>query len=219
MRFLPGRTVVRRYFKRGQLLGVVKTGTVVQDDRRGLLLWIPGGSPVGWLRTPDGRGLRDMPFPEWVLAEKAIKEQAWQGRGILVLMPPGAAHSVWWFWDAGGRFDRWYINLELPPVRWDDGDLAGVDTVDQDLDVVARPDGSWEFKDEDELAERLGYPEHYWVDDEAALRAEAARAIEVFRAGRFPFDGTWCDFRPPPSWTLPDGLPPGWDRPRAGSGR
>lgn len=216
MRFDPGRTVVRRYFKRGQLLSVVKTGTVVQDDERGLLLWIPHGSPVGWLRTADGRSLRDMPFLEWVSAPKTIKNATWQGYGILVLMPPNAAHSVWWFWDADGAFDSWYINLESPPARWDDGDLAGVDTVDHDLDVVARPDGSWQLKDEDEFTERLAYPDHYWVSDEAAVRAEAARVIEAFEAGRYPFDGSWCDFRPP-SWRVPEALPPGWDRPRAGS--
>jgi predicted RNA-binding protein associated with RNAse of E/G family len=157
-----------------------------------------------------------MPFLEWVSAPKTIKSATWQGYGILVLMPPNAAHSVWWFWDADGAFDSWYINLESPAARWDDGDLAGVDTVDHDLDVVARPDGSWQLKDEDEFTERLAYPDHYWVSDEAAVRAEAARVIEAFEARRYPFDGSWCDFRPP-SWRVPEALPPGWDRPRAGS--
>ncbi|MBX6354622.1 MAG: DUF402 domain-containing protein [Micromonosporaceae bacterium] len=216
MWFKPGRTVVRRYFKRGQMLSVVKTGRVVQDDDRGLVLWIPGGSPVAWLRLADGRGLHDVRFPEWVAARKKMHRQTWQGYGVLVLVPPDAAHSVWWFWNEDGAFDHWYINLELPSTRWDDGELAGVDTVDHDLDVVAWPNGSWEFKDEDEFAERLAYPEHYWVDDEAAVRAEAARVISIFEARRYPFDGSWCDFRPPPSWTTPSALPAGWDRPRAG---
>ena len=50
-------------------------------------------------------------------------------------------------------------------MRWDDGTLAGVDMVDQDLDVVVRPDLGWEWKDEEEFAERLAFPDHYWVTD------------------------------------------------------
>lgn len=215
MGFEPGRIVVRRYFKRGQTLSVVTTGHVVSDDERGLLLWISSGSPARWLRAADGRTLRDMPFAEWIEVPKRLAERTWTGGGILILMPPAAAHSVWWFWAATGAFDCWYVNLEQPVARWDDGHLAGVDTVDHDLDVVAWPDGSWAYKDEHELAERLAYPEHYWVDDPAAVRAEAERVVKIFQAGEFPFDGSWCDFRPPPSWTVPATLPPGWDRRRA----
>ena len=31
-------------------------------DERGLRLWLPHGGPMALTRTPDGRGLRDMPF-------------------------------------------------------------------------------------------------------------------------------------------------------------
>ena len=37
--------------------------------------------------------------------------------------------------------------------------------------------------------------------------------IRAAEAGRFPFDGTWCDFTPDPDWPVEAGLPPGWDRP------
>jgi Protein of unknown function (DUF402) len=122
---------------------------------------------------------------------------------------------VQWFWNAGGDFVGWYVNLEEPGVCWDDGRSAGVDITDQDLDVWVYPDRSWRWKDEDELAERLAYPEHYWVSDAAAVRAEGERMIALAEAGEFPFDGTWTDFRPDPGWTLPAKLPPGWQRPRA----
>lgn len=36
----------------------------------------------------------------------------------------------------------------------------------------------------------------------------------MVEAGAFPFDGTWCDFRPDPAWAVPAELPAGWDRPR-----
>lgn len=208
---------LRRYFKRGNTISVVKYARVVSDDDRGLLLWVANGSPLRWLKASDGRGLHDIPFTEWITTPKRLWPGGWRGPGpgILVLMPPAAAHSVWWFWDQDGRFTSWYVNLEQPPVRWRDGALAGVDTVDYDLDVVASADGSWRWKDEHEFEERQAYPDHYWVDDPAAVRAEGERVVKLIEARRFPFDGTWCDFRPDPAWTVPSDLPAGWDRVRA----
>lgn len=93
--------------------------------------------------------------------------------------------------------------------------MACIDFSDQDLDIVVEVDRSWSWKDEDEFTERLGFPEQYWVADEAAVRAEGSGLVPLIEAGAFPFDGTWCDFRPDPQWTMPGTLPPGWDRPRA----
>jgi hypothetical protein len=90
-----------------------------------------------------------------------------------------------------------------------------VDIVDQDLDLVIRPDLSWEWKDEGEFTERLAFPDHYWVTDEQAVRAEGRRVVKRIEAGEFPFDGTWVDFSPDPSWAVPTALPVGWDRPPA----
>ncbi|GAA1799703.1 hypothetical protein GCM10009682_21670 [Luedemannella flava] len=131
-----------------------------------------------------------------------------------MLFPPDGSHSVWWFWDARGVFDGWYVNLEAPHVWWRDGEVAGVDTTDHDLDVVVYPDRTWEWKDEDELAERLAFPDHYWVDDEPAVWAEGERLVPLIEAGVYPFDGTFCDFRPDLAWESPFVLPDGWDRPR-----
>lgn len=215
VRLEPGQTALRRYFKRGNTISVVKHARVVSDDDRGLLLWVGHGSPLRWLKAADGRSLHDIPFAEWITLPKRLWSGAWRGPGILILMPPHAAHSVWWFWRADGTFENWYINLELPPVRWHDGALAGLDTVDHDLDIVASPDGSWRWKDEHEFEERQAFPDHYWVDDPAAVRAEGERVVTLFEQRRFPFDGTWCDFRPDPAWTVPPDLPAGWDRTRA----
>jgi hypothetical protein len=138
-----------------------------------------------------------------------------RGPNILKLIPPAGAHSVWWLFAPGQRFAAWYVNLEHPVARWDDGDLAGIDTTDFDLDIWVWPDRSWAWKDEDELTERLGFPDQYWVSDPESVWAEGRRVIPRIEAGEFPFDGTWTDFRPDPQWTMPDTLPDGWDRPRA----
>jgi hypothetical protein len=213
-----GRPVLHRLFA-GDTLVVVRTAIVAGHDERGLRLWIPNGGPAVYECAEDGRGLRDMPFKEWIEQPKVLVRTVWRGPDILMLVPPGQPHSVWWFWHSRGTFDGWYVNLEEPAVWWDDGTAAGVDTVDQDLDILVYPDRVWEWKDEDELAERLGFPEHYWVSDEAAVRTEGERMVRLIEAGAYPFDGTWCDFRPDPAWRVPDTLPADWDRPRAGWSR
>jgi hypothetical protein len=212
MTFERGRLILHRNVRRGRI-GWVRPMRVVSDDERGLLVWLARDSPVASEIADDGRGMRAMPFAEWLGRSYQLGLARWQGPPLLKFLPAGAAHSVWWFRDAGGRFANWYVNLEEPGVRWDDGAVAGVDVVDQDLDVVVAPDRSWQWKDEDEFAERLAFPGHYWVPDPAAVRAEGERVIKLAEAGEFPFDGTWCDFVPDPGWAAPVDLPAGWDRP------
>jgi len=212
--FAPGQTVLYRNFWNGRL-SAVRPCRVISDDDRGLLLWLAGGSAVAILHAADGRGIRDMPFAEWIRLEQRVVPATWQGPGLLKFIPPDGDHSVWFFRDAQDRFANWYVNLEKRAVRWDDGDVAGVDVTDHDLDIVVHHDLTWEWKDEDELTERLAFPDHYWVGDPAAVWAEGRRVIKKIESAEFPFDGTWTDFQPDPSWPSISTLPPGWDRPPA----
>lgn len=214
MRFATGRIVLHRNFH-GDRLALLKTAIVVEDSEAGLLLWVPRDTPMLDRRTVDDRGLRAVAFSEWVVSETKLWPASWRGEPVLKWLPTGAAHSVWWFRDAEGGFKGWYVNLEESGVRWDDGDVAGVDIVDQDLDLWVTPDRAWSWKDEEEFAERYAFGEPYWVGDEAAVRAEGERVVKLIEAGRFPFDGTWCDFRPDADWRPPVMVPPGWERPRA----
>jgi hypothetical protein len=209
-----GRLVVYRNFSAGRLVHI-RPGRVVSDDDRGLLLWMPRGSEVRNDMAVDGRGVRDMPFAEWSVADRHLVPVTWAGPGILMFLPAEGDHSVWFFRTDDGVFREWYVNLEEHGIRWDDGELAGVDVVDQDLDVVAAPDRTWVWKDEDEFAERLALPEHYWVPDPGAVWAEGRRMVKKIEAGEFPFDGTWTGFQPDPDWIPPLAIPPGWDRPGA----
>ncbi len=159
-----------------------------------------------------GRGLAWAPWSGW---SPTIVVDVYRGPATLKLVLRYSRHSVWWLFDPDGAFAAWYVNPEEPSVRWNDGAVAGVDTTDQDLDIWVRPDRTWEWKDDDELAEHLDFPDHHWVRDPEAAWTEGRRVIPLIEAGRYPFDGTWCDFRPDPSWTLPARVPPGWDRPWA----
>jgi hypothetical protein len=207
--FRPGELVVRRHFMRGDLLARVWVGRVVCDDRRGLLLWIADGSAYRDIGAADGRRFREVPFGEWATTPKALRPLTWRG-DLLILHSPGDPWSVWFPFGPDGAFLGWYVNLELPAVRW----RGGVDTVDHDLDVVVAPDRSWRWKDEDELREHLRHPDTYWVDDAEAVWADGHRVVKEIETGAFPFDGSWTDFRPDPAWGVPAELPPGWDAPR-----
>jgi hypothetical protein len=214
MLFAPGQVVLHRHFT-GRGLAWAPVVRVVSDGHRGLLLWQATGSPVMREVAVTGEGLRDLPFADWVDLPKTIVVDVYRGPATLKLVPRDSRHSVWWLFDPDGAFAAWYVNLEEPSARWNDGAIAGVDTTDQDLDIWVWPDRTWEWKDDDELAERLEFPDHYWVRDPEAVWTEGRRVIPLIEAGRYPFDGTGCDFRPDPSWTLPARVPPGWDRPRA----
>lgn len=221
MRFEPGQLIVRRHFQRG-LLSRVWLGHVAADDDLGTWMWVASGSAYRDLGSADGHHLRDLDFTQWPTMDKAFDETPWRGQ-VLMLHPRDGEYSSWMFFDATDfSLQRFYINLELPAVRWLDQagpghptSLAGLDTTDYDLDVIVNPDLTWHWKDEEEFAERLKYPQIYWVDDEAAVRAEGERIIKLAEAGQFPFDGTMTNFRPDPSWPVPTEMPVGWDRPQA----
>jgi predicted RNA-binding protein associated with RNAse of E/G family len=119
------------------------------------------------------------------------------------LAPHGASHSIGVFWDdETDDFRGWYVQLGDPlrPSRF------GFDTMDHALDVWIRPDGSWEWKDEDDFAEaqELGV---FTPEQAAAIRAEGERVL----AAR-PWPTGWEEWGPDPGWRLPQ-LPAGWDLP------
>ena len=97
-----------------------------------------------------------------------------------------------------GAFAYWYVNFEQPLRRTP----VGFDTFDEKLDLIVQPDGSYGWKDEDELeqAAALG------LLDAGAVRAEAKRVLD-----EWPFPTGWEDWRPDPSWPIPQ-LPDGWER-------
>ncbi|HEX4722740.1 MAG TPA: DUF402 domain-containing protein, partial [Pseudonocardiaceae bacterium] len=97
-----------------------------------------------------------------------------------------------------GTFVDWYVNLELPRGRTE----FSTDRVDGVLDVVVASDRSWRWKDEHEIDAALAAG-RIDADDLVLLRAEGKRLAALAEAGSFPFDGTWCDFRPDPDWTPP----------------
>ena len=208
----PGDLLLRRMY-RGDHVIWVQACRVVVDDDRGLLLWLPAGAGFAHRPQPPELGERS-PRRIDQLAALPVRVETWRDHDVLILVPPDAPYSVWWFFK-GGAFASWYVNLERPSERWARDGLAGIDSFDHALDVIVSPDRRWQWKDADELDERIGLPGYWSAQTAASIRADGERVVEAVEAGWFPFDGTWCDFRPDPDWTIPTLPATGWDTPPA----
>jgi hypothetical protein len=164
-----------------------QAGRIVEDTPELLVLWFPAGGPA---KIPAG-GLR-IPGDEWEL------EDASPSRDSICVARPGRRHSIYVFWRGDEELSHWYVNFERPLRR----SRVGFDTFDEKLDLIVRPDGSYEWKDEDELEQAAAVG----LLDAHAVRAEAAKVI-----AEWPFPTGWEGWRPDPAWPLPR-LPDGWDR-------
>lgn len=209
IRFEPGQTIVRRsVWDNGRITGI-EAARVISDDDSGLLTWTAAGSDCAVRTTLSGESIRKMPLAQRKLIPTMLSPQTWISTNFLCLTRAATAHSIWWFFDTDLSFAGWYVNLEAPPKRW----YGGVDTRDQALDIWVEPDRTWNWKDEDEFAERTG-EENFWTAVQAErIRAEGERVIPLIEAGLYPFDGIHTDFQPDPTWE-PSRFRPEWDTPR-----
>lgn len=168
-------------------------GNVVRDDDELLVLHMPEGSPLAF--APDFFG---GPHP-WAGRDR------WHGHGVLQLQRPGEMHALWVFSEGAERaLSAWYVNLQEPFRRTP----IGFDTQDLELDVVVRPDGSWELKDDEELDPWV--ERGRWTAAEVAeIRAEGARLTAELEAGRRWWSDEWAAWEPDPSWPVPT-VPADW---------
>lgn len=193
-----GDVVVLRYYNhRGRPAGALPT-RVVSDD--GPVLWLAGGTPSKWPGV-GGRGIRALSLEERFTIPLEPLDSSWWGDGVLIVGRPGRAHGIWLF-QTDGEFAGWYVNLEAPWRPW----RLGFDTEDHTLDIWVEPDGSWHWKDEDELqaAVELGF---YTEAEARAFRAEGEAVL-----AEWPFPTGWEEWRPDPAWPMPE-LPDDWDEP------
>lgn len=200
--------MVRRVLHPDDRIAAVQAGRVIADDEFGLRLWIETGSATLRRTRFDGTPTRDVPIRKELETPTTLAPATWRGLRTLMLMPPGAAHAVWWRWRPSGEFAGWYVNLEEPIRRWP----GGIDVHDQALDLLIAPDGTPSWKDEDQFAAQTGDPLFWDAATAAEIRAEGERMLARSRRREFPFDGTWVDFRPDPAWP-PTPMPAWWDLP------
>jgi uncharacterized protein DUF402 len=200
--FAPGAAVVWRSLP-GGVVGTVRGCRVVRDDDDLIALTILPGYPLAQ-RTGIRGGPGDRLLIDW---DGGYAERRWLDKRCLVLYRPGDASSVELFWhDADHTFLGWQIDLQRPWRRTP----IGFDSRDFILDLVVGLDGAVRWKDEDELT--FAIQQGKISDAEVALaRREGERVMRRARARETPFDGSWNDWRPDPTWSPPT-LPATWER-------
>ena len=123
-----------------------------------------------------------------------------------MIQRPGDTYAVWHFWSGAERnFSCWYINIQEPFRRT----AIGYDTQDLELDLIVYPDGQWELKD-DELMDQRVLEGRWTAEHVADIRAIGAEIAGRLEKGErwWPLD--WRDWRPDPTWAVPNSLPDEW---------
>ncbi|GAA2073338.1 DUF402 domain-containing protein [Streptomyces albiaxialis] len=203
----PGTHILWRYRANGTPHPhICRPVTVVRDDDALLAAWMAPGTLCVKPELADGTPVHREPLATRYTKPRTTTLSRWFGTGVLKLARPGEPWSVWVFWERDWVFKNYYVNLEEPLRRW----AGGVDSEDHFLDLAVHPDGRYEWHDEDEFAEaqRAGLMS---ADQAARVRAAGREAVAAIREWRTPFADGWEDWRPDPSWPVPE-LPADWDR-------
>jgi protein associated with RNAse G/E len=202
----PGDVVSWRGIRNNCIWHVQPTIVVKDSPEELVLTLLPGTECVAEETYPLGKkaGRRwwDFKENEWKLAK-----YVWRTNRLLLIFEPERFYSTILFWDqASDEFLCYYINFQVPFQR----NLNAADTLDLDLDLIIRPDFETEWKDEDDYQKVIDYdlltPE--WIHGIENAKPEILARLE---ARQYPFDGSWLDWRPNPSWEPPK-LPENWDK-------
>lgn len=197
-RFARGEAVALREIWNGRVWSA-RAAIVVEDREDQTTFFVPAEA-MRMAAVRDGAMLR-IPQDGFELAPRTSGEAPALSFGW-----PDRWHGTLLFFLPDGRPRNWYVNLQEPLRRTD----VGFDYLDLKLDVIVEMEGSWLWKDEDELAEAIAQglvP----AEDEARLRAEGERAVRRIVDREPPFDRDWRTWSPDPDWPAP-ALPDGWDR-------
>jgi hypothetical protein len=199
--------VVTLRWRRKQPFDVVLPVRVVEDRDDLTMLYTAIGTPMKTEATADGRVMsRDVaPFVQRQSLVGGFVDWTWTQNHALMFLWPGSLASVWLFFREGTwEFGNYYVNMQAPFTRTD----IGFDTGDYMLDIVVRPDFSWEWKDRDEFADarEFGILPADLLD---RVQAAAEAMIPRIEARAFPFGAGYETWRPDPEWGVPE-LPANW---------
>ena len=202
----PGDIVGWRGIYRNRIWHAVPTFVVKETCQEIVRAIIPGAKcMVEEHYTPgvkNGKRRWDFKGEDWVL-----KEFTWHTNRVLTITESDKYYSIMLFWDhARNEFLCYYVNFQLPFKR----SHCGTDSLDLDLDICIEPDLRFSWKDEDDyhkaIEQGLILPE--WVQEIEKAKPEILERLEK---RCYPFDGSWLDWMPDPTWPPPT-LPENWDK-------
>jgi hypothetical protein len=202
-------TLLRYRYPDGRLQAAFPLRRIDETTDR-LVGWLPVGSEIAYWSTETGDDPRKVPLAERFRQCLGYSRRTWTGGSVLRVIPRDEPWQVLHFWDEGGTFTGWYVNLESGKQR----DHLGVTSVDWHLDLLISPEYVVTWKDEDE-AEAAVRTEYLREQDLAAAR-ETGAAIAAEPQRFIDAIGHWQGFRPGEELRRPLSLPDGWDGPTSG---
>ena len=120
-RWQPGDQVVVRSMW-SEKIQIAMPMTVIADTEQISALYLAAGTPI---KNKSTYRSDHLPIGEWELVDDVWRDD------LVRVKYAGDAHAYYAMWK-GGRFHRWYINLESPYERTP----VGVDFTDHVLDIV-----------------------------------------------------------------------------------
>lgn len=202
----PGDVILWRGIYRERIWHVQPTILVKDSPEEIVLALLPGtecmAEPSYPKRKKEGQRRWHYLEKDWQLAK-----YTWQTNRLLLIFEPGNYYSVILFWNHTSHdFLCYYVNFQLPFLR----NGEAVDTLDLDIDLIIRPDFSYEWKDVDDYKQAIA---HGAILPEWSREIEAAtdNILEKLENHRYPLDGSWLDWMPDPGWQPPS-LPENWDK-------
>lgn len=201
-----GDIVAWRGIYRNRIWHAIPT-TIVKDTGQELVLALTPGTnclveehyPT---RNNNGKRRWDFKDKDW-----SLSNFTWHTHRVLLILEQSKYFSTNFFWNhEKNEFVGYYINFQLPFKR----SRCGIDTLDLELDIDIDPDFSFHWKDLDDyqkgIETEIILPE--WVKEIESAKIEILGSLE---ARRYPFDGSWLDWKPDPAWSPPT-LPENWDK-------
>ena len=202
----PGELIVWRGIYRQHIWHAQPLIVVKDSPEQTTLALLPGtecAAPEGYLnRKKEAKRRWDFKDRLWKL-----ETYSWHTNRLLFLLEPEKYYSTILFWNhQSNQFLCYYINFQVPYRR----SRAGIDTLDLDLDLIIRPDLHYEWKDLDDYEQAIahGIICTGWIQGIERAKIEILNQLEH---RWYPFDGSWLDWMPDPSWS-PRKLPRNWDK-------
>jgi predicted RNA-binding protein associated with RNAse of E/G family len=202
----PGDIVTWRGIYRERIWHAQPTIAVKDTLDEIILALLPGTeciAPEDYVKgKQNGKRRWNFKDKDWVL-----ERYLWRTNRLLFLLEPEKYYSTILFWnDDRNELLCYYINFQIPYRK----SHYGIDTLDLDLDLIINLDFSFEWKDEDDYRTAI---DHGIISPEQTRQIELAgeEIFERLEKRQYPFDGSWLDWMPDPSW-LPPKLPENWDK-------
>ena len=199
--------VVTLRWRRKPPLDVAMPVRVVEDSDEVTMLYTMVGTPMKVEATADGTVMQRRlgSFVDRQKMTRGFADWTWTQNHTLMIQRPGSMRSTWLFWRGDtGTFNYYYVNLQAPLTRT----TVGFDSADYVLDLVVKPDFSWEWKDVDEFADArtAGVMPAELLD---AVQRTGDETIPIIETRGWPFDAGLETWRPDPAWEIPE-LPENW---------